>query len=153
MKLKIDEDSNNPDIVSSVTRNQVSLPQGLFGFSEIRVMELVFDEEELPFMWLREDKQDGLAFIVLEPGGIIPNYSVEIADADVQVLGITGPEDTMILNIVTLPPNQAGKISLNLVGPIIVNRKSLVGKQCIINNHEEYSARHILDVGGEGSSI
>ncbi|MAK28915.1 MAG: flagellar assembly protein FliW [Verrucomicrobiota bacterium] len=149
MKLKIDEDSNNPDIVGSETRNQVDLPQGLFGFSEIRSMELVYDEEELPFMWLRQDDQDGLAFIVIEPGGIIPNYSVEVADADVQILGISGPEDTMILNIVTLPSNQTGKISLNLVGPIIVNRKTLVGKQCIINNHEEYSARHILDVSGE----
>ena len=97
-------------------------------------MELVYDEEELPFMWLRQDDQDGLAFIVIEPGGIIPNYSVEVADADVQILGISGPEDTMILNIVTLPSNQTGKISLNLVGPIIVNRKTLVGKQCIINN-------------------
>ena len=100
-------------------------------------------------MWLRQDDHDGLAFIVIEPGGIIPNYSVEVADADVQILGISGPEDTMILNIVTLPSNQTGKISLNLVGPIIVNRKTLVGKQCIINNHEEYSARHILDVSGE----
>ena len=77
-------------------------------------MELVYDEEELPFMWLRQDDQDGLAFIVIEPGGIIPNYSVEVADADVQILGISGPEDTMILNIVTLPSNQTGKISLNL---------------------------------------
>jgi len=101
-------------------------------------------------MWLREEQEDGLAFVVLEPGGVLPDYSVEIADADIKVLGITGPEDTMILNIVTLLPEQASKISLNLVGPIIVNRKTLVGKQCIINNHEDYSARHILDVGGEG---
>ena len=56
----------------------------------------------------------------------------------------------MILNIVTLPPDQSGKICLNLVGPIIVNRRNLTGKQCIINNHEEFSARHVLDVGGEG---
>jgi flagellar assembly factor FliW len=124
--------------------------KGLFGFADLRSLDLVYDEEELPFMWLREEKKDGLAFIVLEPGGIIPNYSVEVSDADVNVLGITGPEDTMILNIVTLPPDQAGKISLNLVGPIIVNRRTLVGKQCIINNHEEFSARHLLDVGGEG---
>lgn len=150
MKLKIDEDSNNPDISSTEVRNRISLPQGLFGFAEVRNLDLVFDEEELPFMWLREEKKDGLAFIVLEPGGIIPNYSVEVSDADVNILGITGPEDTMILNIVTLPPDQAGKISLNLVGPIIINRRTLVGKQCIINNHEEFSARHLLDVGGEG---
>ena len=150
MKLKIDEDSNNPDIVGTEIRNRIYLPQGLFGFAEVRSLGLVFDEEELPFMWLREEKKDGLAFIVLEPGGIIPNYSVEVSDADVNILGITGPEDTMILNIVTLPPDQAGKISLNLVGPIIINRRTLVGKQCIINNHEEFSARHLLDFGGEG---
>ncbi len=150
MKLNLGEDSNNPDLDSSTSQNKISLPQGLFGFSKIRNMELMFDREELPFMWLREEQEDGLAFVVLEPGGVLPDYSVEIADADIKVLGITGPEDTMILNIVTLLPEQASKISLNLVGPIIVNRKTLVGKQCIINNHEDYSARHILDVGGEG---
>jgi flagellar assembly factor FliW len=150
MKLKVNEDSNVPEIGHADTRSEIKLPQGLFGFAEIRSMELVFDTDELPFMWLREQKQDGLSFIVLEPGGIISNYSVEISDADVKFLDITGPEDTMILNIVTLPPDQSGKISLNLVGPIIVNRQTLVGKQCIINNHEEFSARHVLDVGGEG---
>ena len=150
MKLNLGEDSNNPDLDSSISQNKISLPQGLFGFSKIRNMELMFDKEELPFMWLREEQENGLAFVVLEPGGVLPDYSVEIADADIKVLGITGPEDTMILNIITLLPEQASKISLNLVGPIIVNRKTLVGKQCIINNHEDYSARHILDVGGEG---
>ena len=151
MKLNLGEDSNTPELQSSGpgSRNTISLPQGLFGFSQLRSMELLFEEDELPFMWLREQKEDGLAFIVLEPGPVLPEYSVEIADADIEVLGITGPEDTMILNIVTLLPEQANKISLHLVGPIIVNRKTLVGKQCIINNHEEYSARHILDVGGE----
>ena len=149
MKLKAGEESNNPEMTGEPeSRNQIGLPQGLFGFPEIRSMDLVYDKEELPFMWLREEKPDGLAFIVLEPGGIIPNYSVEVADGDVEVLGITGPEDTLILNIVTLPPDQSGKIFLNLVGPIIVNRATLVAKQCIINNHEEFSARHVLNIGG-----
>ncbi len=151
MKLNLGEDSNNQELEGSDSGNKINLPQGLFGFSQIRSMELAFDKEELPFMWLREEKEDGLAFVVMEPGGILPDYSVEIADGDIQVLNITGPEDTMILNIVTLLPEQPNKISLNLVGPIIVNRKSLVAKQCIINNHEDYSARHILDVSGEAS--
>jgi flagellar assembly factor FliW len=150
MKLNLGEDSNNPSLDSSRNLNHIKLPQGLFGFSEIRKMELLFDENELPFMWLREEKDDGLAFIVLEPGSVVPEYSVEISDSDTQILDITGPQDTMILNIVTLLPDQAQKISLNLVGPIIVNRKTLVGKQCIINNHEDHSARHIIDLGDQG---
>ena len=80
---------------------------------------------------------------MIEPGGIIPDYAVEISDADVEILGITGSEDTMILNIVTLPSEQSSKISVNLVGPVIVNRNSLVAKQCIINNHDKYSARFL----------
>jgi len=96
-------------------------------------------------------KNDGLAFIVIEPGGIIPDYTVEISDGDVDFLGITGADDTMILNIVTLPVADSSKISINLVGPVIVNRKTLVSKQCIINNHEKYSARYVLDLSNSGS--
>ena len=147
MKLNLQDDLPNSSDAESATRNEDSLPQGLFGFPDIRSMELVFDKEELPFMWLREQVQDGLAFVVLEPGGIVQNYAVEISDADIQILGISGSEDTMILNIVTISSEHPGKISLNLVGPIIVNRTTLVAKQCIINNHEEFSARHMIDVG------
>ena len=75
MKLEVDDDSNSSELDKIDSLHRVSLPTGLFGFSEIRSMELVFDKEELPFMWLREEKKDGLAFIVIEPGGIIPNYS------------------------------------------------------------------------------
>ena len=147
MKLNLEDDLPNSSDAEPATRNEVSFPQGLFGFPDIRSMELVFDKEELPFMWLREQVQDGLAFVVLEPGGIVQNYAVEISDADIQILGISGSEDTMILNIVTISSEHPGKISLNLVGPIIVNRTTLVAKQCIINNHEEFSARHMIDVG------
>ena len=80
-----------------------------------------------------------------------PNYNLEISDADVEILGITDSNDTMILNIVTLPTEQSSKISINLVGPVIVNRNTLVAKQCIINNHDKYSARFLLDLSETGS--
>ena len=98
----------------------------------------------------REEKTDGLAFIVIEQVESY-SYSVEISDGDVDLLKITGAEDTLILNVVTLPAEQSSKISINLVGPVIVNRKTLVSKQCIINNHEKYSARFILDLSNSGS--
>jgi flagellar assembly factor FliW len=151
MKLNIGDELKTSGVESSQKTHQLTLPQGLFGFSEIRSMELFYDKEELPFMWLREQNKNGLAFIVIEPGGIIPDYAVEISDADVALLGITGSDDTMILNIVTLPSEQSSKISVNLVGPVIVNRNSLVAKQCIINNHDKYSARYLLDLSDGGS--
>jgi len=151
MKLNIGEELKGQDMSGFQNSYNLSLPQGLFGFSEIRTMELFFDREELPFMWLREKDDNGLAFIVIEPGGIVPSYDLEISDADVEILGITDSSDTMILNIVTLPSEQSSKISINLVGPVIVNRNTLVAKQCIINNHDKYSARFLLDLSETGS--
>ena len=147
MKLKLEEEIPDAEAPRPAEVNVVSLPQGLFGFPDLRSMELVYDKEELPFMWLREQKEEGLAFVVMEPAGFVPNYNVEISDMDVETLGITGVDDTMILNIVTISSDMPGKISLNLVGPIVINRRTLVAKQCIINNHEDFTARHVIDVG------
>ena len=140
-------ESVDPAVDPSASQNEVILDNGLFGFPDVRSMEIVFAKEELPFMWIREKDKEGLAFVVIEPTGIIPNYMVEISDADVKLLGVSGHDDTMILNIVTLNPEQPGKISVNLVGPIVINRNTRVGKQCIISNHDEYSARHVINVG------
>jgi flagellar assembly factor FliW len=149
MKLIIGDETKH-DEQNAQHSHTLDVSGGLFGFPEIKNMELFYDQEELPFMWLREDNQEGLAFIVIEPGGIIPDYTVEISDNDVEYLGITGADDTMILNIVTLPSEGNSKISVNLVGPVIVNRNTLVAKQCIINNHEKYSARYVLDLADAG---
>jgi len=127
--------------------NIVSFPQGIFGFPGIRTCELIYNPEELPFMWLQEQEKGGLAFIVLEPIGFIPDYTVEIPDAEVELLGIESPEEVLILNIVTINKDVPPKVTANLVGPIIVNRKTRIGKQVIINNYERYSAKYELPTG------
>jgi len=63
MKLKVDDDSNAPEIGHAETRSEIKLPQGLFGFAEIRSMELVFDQDELPFMWLRSKSRMDLRLL------------------------------------------------------------------------------------------
>ncbi len=133
--------------------NIVSFPQGIFGFPDITTCELIYNPEELPFMWLQEQEKGGLAFIVLEPIGFIPDYTVEIPDAEVKLLGIESPEDVLILNIVTINKDVPPKITANLVGPIIVNRKTRIGKQVIINNYERYSAKYELPTGASEDNV
>ena len=95
-------------------------------------------------MWLRESEPDGMAFVVIEPGGVIPDYIIEIPDNDVEVLKITAEDSPLILNIVTIGGDDPGSITVNLVGPIIINRATGSGKQVIISNHEKYSAKFRL---------
>ena len=141
--------TEDKDAVNGVTTdsNIINLPQGIFGFPDLRSCELIFNQDELPFMWLQEQQKGGLAFIVLEPIGFIPDYTVEISDGDVAFLGIQSPEDVLILNIVTINKDRPEQITANLVGPLIVNRQTRVGKQVIVNNYERYSAKYELPTG------
>ena len=47
-----------------------------------------------------------------------------------------------MLNIVTLRQQQPVDASVNLVGPIIVNRRTRIGRQLVISNYSRYSAHH-----------
>lgn len=123
---------------------EFELQSGLIGFPEARKIELILNPEELPFMWLRSADDHGLNFVVVEPQGIIPDYSIEISDDDAGRLGINDPADAFILNIVTIRASGADAATVNLIGPIVVNRQTLVGRQIVIANFADYSARHTL---------
>ena len=135
------------DSIDEQDPSVIAFPQGIFGFPELKCCELIYKEDELPFMWLQEREKGGLAFIVLDPIGSIPDYTVEIPDDDVDKLGIESEEDVLILNIVTINKDVPQKITANLVGPIIVNRRTREARQVIINNYERYSPKYELPTG------
>ena len=50
----------------------------------------------------------------------------------------------MVLNIVTLEQHRPLEATVNLVGPIIVNRRTRLGRQFVIANYSRYGAHHRL---------
>ncbi len=124
--------------------NEVRLPAGLIGFPRHQRLELVYLPEQLPFLWMRLHGPDPLNFVVIEPRGVIADYEPEIFDEDAAALGLTGPADAMVLNIVCLDPARPERATVNLVGPVIINRRTGVGKQVVLANHARYTPRHPL---------
>lgn len=125
--------------------NTVTLPQGIIGFPEHHSAELLYSEEHAPFLWMKlKGPQGAVTFVVIEPGGIIPDYDLEIFDHDAATLELTDSSEAMILNIVTLGRPTPLDATVNLVGPILVNRRTRIGRQLVIANYSKYSARHRL---------
>ncbi len=125
--------------------NQLELPQGLIGFGAYKRAELLYLPDHLPFLWMKlQSAVDDLHFIVIEPGGIVPGYEPEIFDSDAENLGIENPAEAMILNIVTLRRQRPVEATVNLVGPIVVNRRTRQGRQLVISNYSKYGAHHPL---------
>ena len=117
----------------------------MIGFADYSRAELLYLPDHLPFLWLNLSGRLGTVnFVVLEPGGLIPGYEVDMFDNDAEALGISDPAEAMILNIVTLQSQNPLRPTVNLASPIVVNRKTRIGRQVIFANYSRYSARHIL---------
>ena len=122
-----------------------SLPQGIVGFPEYTQATLVRHQEQLPFFWMRLQGPTGfINFVVIEPGAIIPDYEPELFDNDAAALGLACPSEALMLTIVTMRPGTPVEATVNLVGPIVVNRRTGIGRQLVIANYSRYRARHSL---------
>jgi len=112
----------NVTLADPIQANEFDLPQGLIGFPDFHRAELLFDAAQLPYLWMKVSGPDGAVnFVVIEPGGIIAGYELEIFDNDAEALGIVDPGETMVLNIVTVQRQNPLHATVNLAGPIVVN--------------------------------
>lgn len=130
-------------------QNVVQLPYGLLGFERVKNYVLLSNPQEEPFMWLQmldklDNNQGRKSFLVVSPFLVMPEYQPDIPEDDVAFLGIKDPSDALVYNICTL--RGPGKATINLKGPIIINRHTLVGKQVIPNNAMQYALCHPLPV-------
>lgn len=120
----------------------IRLPSGLLGFEHLRDYVLLANPADEPFLWLQVLDDPHLAFLVVPPLSLLPQYRPDLSDDDVRCLALERPEDASVLCVVTIRgPHEA---TMNLKGPIIVNRRTQVGRQVIPTNAADFSVEHPL---------
>ena len=134
----------------------VRFPAGLVGFPEFNEAEILYKPQELPFMWLKGTGKETLSFLVVEPTGLVPGYEIDVSDQDVEALNLKSADEALVLTVATLHKKQGETqpncITLNLIGPVLVNRRTLQARQVIISNSHKYSDRHVLFETKESNS-
>lgn len=142
--MKIQPDLYPTDF-ESPDANAFTMPHGLIGFGRHHQATLLYQPDHLPFLWMKlAGAEAPVHFVVIEPGGLIPGYEPELFADDAFALDLADPADAMVLNIVTLRQQNPLDATVNLIGPIIVNRRLRIGRQIVISNYSRYSAHHAL---------
>jgi flagellar assembly factor FliW len=142
-EIKPADTSGNKNAPASAS-NLVRLPLGLLGFEQIKNYALLADPAEKPFAWLRVADDKSLAFVVIDPFVVLPEYKPDIPQADADFLELKEAGDALLLGIVTL--HGQSHATMNLKGPVVINRHTRTGKQVIITNATDYSVHHPLPV-------
>ena len=128
--------------LSNDSQGCVQLPLGLLGFEQTKEFQLLADPEEAPFAWLQSTQGAKLSFLIVDPFLVFPDYLPDISQEDADFLGLQNPQDAVVFNIVTL--RTAGSGSINLKGPIIINRRTRIAKQVIPLNAATFQVQHPL---------
>jgi flagellar assembly factor FliW len=122
-------------------RQRIGFPYGILGFEELKEYVL-FDAPQPPFYWLQSVERVQTAFVLIEPKLFRPDYVPDVDAEELAEIGIGSEEDLLVFAIVTIPEDTR-LMSANLQGPVILNRRTRVARQCISLN-PAWGVRHLI---------
>ena len=113
----------------------ITFPNGIIGFPDLKKFTLMHDEEQgsSSIKWLQSIEEPGFAMPVMDPLVVCPDYSPEIDKSKIEDVGDLNDDDILVLVTVTVPHDLA-KMTVNLMGPFVINVKDMKGTQAIVEN-------------------
>jgi len=119
-------------IIEVEEKQKISISEGLYGFEDY-IEYVLLDAEHPPFYWLQSIDEKEIAFVLINPFLFRPDYEVNVANEELEEIGITSPENALIFAIVTIP-SDGSPMTANLQGPVVINRETMTGKQAILSD-------------------
>lgn len=121
----------------------ITFVNGIVGFPELKDFLLIHDsEKESSISWLQSIQEPAFAMPVINPLVIVPDYNPEIEDELIKPIGISGPEEMLVLVTITVPA-EIEKMSINLRAPIIISGETRKACQ-VIADGEQYAVKYSI---------
>ena len=114
--------------------------EGILGFPDLQKYFFLEADNASPFKWLQSTEDPELAFVVVDPRSIEPDYSIALEPEDAEAISVESVEDCVVYCIVTVG-SEHSRITVNLAGPILINTKINMAKQLVLTD-SDYSTRH-----------
>lgn len=113
----------------------LTFPDGILGFPGSTRFALVNEGEDALFQLLQSLDDDSVALIVAVPWLFFPDYSPEISELERKQLKLGSPDDAIVFCPVTLT-GDPDVVYVNLLGPFVVHKESLEGRQVVLADSE-----------------
>lgn len=112
--------------------NKIIFKKPIFGFEELTEFYLILLEEPEHFVLLQSKDNEDISFMMTQPYLFVSDYVLDIDDADAEQLLMENHGDIVDYAIVTVPEN-IEDITMNILGPIVINTKNNFGIQSVSN--------------------
>jgi flagellar assembly factor FliW len=124
---------------------EINFPAGLPGFPTAHRFELApWGPAGSPFLLLSSADDPNVGFVVVPPWVFYPEYEFELDNGMAERLGLREASDAVVFAVVTLRDRPEDS-TLNLLGPIVVNRFTHEAAQVVLPS-AGYSVRAPLAI-------
>lgn len=121
----------------------LTFPEGIPGFEDSKRYIIINNpDEQNPFDWLQSVDNGDLAFVIINPFFVKPDYDIVIPQSALEKLKIKDESDVALYSIVVVP-EKLEDMTVNLTGPIVINVREKLGKQIILDDHR-YTTKHYI---------
>ncbi len=134
-------ESKNLGVLEYNENEVIKFEKGLLGFENEKEF-IIIRNRETEFYYLQSVKDVETTFILVDLKDVMPNYDPQV---EVEFLTDLGNVDhnLQVFNICTVKDN-LDELTVNLLGPIVINMDTKKGKQVIVSNDDGYSVKHKL---------
>lgn len=123
----------------------ITFDHGILGFTDYHRYLLLSRPETAPLSLLQCVDQPDLAFLVADPSNLIDRLNLGRLNSTLHELDARGPEDLQVFVTFTIPPGRPTEATANLVSPILINPRTQLGKQVVIENQNYSHRQRILE--------
>ncbi len=120
---------------------------GIPGFPFVRSFAVLEFDDLRPFRYLQSLEEPPIALLIVNPGLLRPEYSVQLAEGDLKDLEAADQQALSTYVVATIPA-APGDATMNLMAPILVNESKRLGKQVIMID-SGYSVQEPMLVGNQ----
>ena len=127
----------------------LTFTQPIIGFQEFRRFILLDVAGAGHLKWLQSIDAGELAFILMDPCSVVPDYSIRLRADELTELAVASVEDLDIYTLVVVPQDPK-QVRTNLKAPILINPQQRLAKQTILDR-SSYPVQFPLGQAGQGA--
>jgi flagellar assembly factor FliW len=119
----------------------IQFPEGLLGFPEQKDYIILEHKPESPYFWLQSLTDADLAFVVIDPFLVKKDYLKDLPPVEKKIFEGLETGCVTVFALVTISQGNDQPITMNLMGPLVIDVEIRIGRQVILAN-SGYTCRY-----------
>ena len=120
----------------------ITFTQPILGFADCTRYALIEGPGKGTIYWLQSVDRPDVAFLVMDPLQVVPDYEVNLSESEVKDLELADETEAVLLTLVVVPDDKT-YVRTNLRAPVIYNPRRNVAKQVVLYG-SEYPVKYYL---------